>query len=351
MAAIRIEQPEVFHEIHQLVLQLLKEGALTGIRIDHVDGLYDPGAYLRQWQQWAEKHLSQTPDSRRRSLFILVEKILGKNEHLNQDWPTHGTTGYDFLALVNNLFVQTENRRAFDQIYTRFIKHSSDWDDLEYRCKKLIMNSSLPSEINALGHQLNLLSERNRRSRDFTLNSLISAVREIIACFPVYRTYVTPTPSDEVADRDRAYIRLAVARAKRRNPAINNLVFDFIRTLLLKLPGEESEWNWEDACPFVMKFQQTTSPVMAKAVEDTAFYRYNRLISLNEVGGEPEQFGILLPTFHEQMSERQLKWPHSLSATSTHDTKRGEDIRARLNVLSEIPKRMAKAFGAVASTE
>ena len=342
LAAIRIEQPEVFQAIHRLALELLQEGALTGIRIDHVDGLYDPGAYLRQWQQWAEGHLSQTPDSRGRTLFILVEKILGKHENLNEDWPIHGTTGYDFLTLVNNLFVQPENRRAFDQTYTRFIKHSSHWDDLEYRCKKLIMNNSLPSEINALGHQLNLLSERNRRSRDFTLNSLINAVREIMACFPVYRTYVTPSIAEGVTDRDKAYIRLAVARAKRRNPAVNNLLFDFIRLLLLKLPGEESEWNWEDASPFVMTFQQTTSPVMAKAVEDTAFYIYNRLVSLNEVGGEPDQFGVSLPAFHERMSERQLKWPHSISATSTHDTKRGEDVRARLNVLSEIPKEWRK---------
>ena len=342
LAAIRIEESEVFNEIHQLVLQFLQEGSLTGIRIDHVDGLYDPRAYLRQWQLWAEKHLSQTPDAKGRFLFILVEKILGKNEPLSEDWPTHGTTGYDFLALVNNIFVQTEHRRAFDQIYARFIKHSFEWDDLVYRCKELIMSSSMSSEINVLGHQLNLLSERNRRTRDFTLNSLVHAVREIIACFPVYRTYVTPSPSEEVMDRDRAYIRLAVARAKRRNPAVNNLVFDFIRTLLLKLPGEGSEWNWEDACPFVMKFQQTTSPVMAKGAEDTAFYIYNRLVSLNEVGGEPEQFGIPIATFHERMSERQLKWPHGLSATSTHDTKRGEDIRARLNVLSEIPKEWRK---------
>ncbi len=342
LAAIRIEESEVFNEIHQLVLQFLQEGSLTGIRIDHVDGLYDPRAYLRQWQLWAEKHLSQTADAKGRFLFILVEKILGKNEPLSEDWATHGTTGYDFLALLNNIFIQTENRRAFDQIYARFIKHSFEWDDLVYRCKELIMSSSMSSEINALGHQLNLLSERNRRTRDFTLNSLIHAVREIIACFPVYRTYVTPPPSEEVMDRDRAYIRLAVARAKRRNPAVNNLVFDFIRTLLLKLPGEGSEWNWDDACPFVMKFQQTTSPVMAKGAEDTAFYIYNRLVSLNEVGGEPDQFGIPLQTFHERISERQHKWPHGLSATSTHDTKRGEDIRARLNVLSEIPKEWHK---------
>ena len=342
LAAIRIEQPEVFNEMHQLVLQFLKKGSLTGIRIDHVDGLYDPRAYLRQWQMWAENNLNHKADSRGHSLFILVEKILGKNEPLSEDWPIHGTTGYDFLGTLNNLFVRAENRRAFDQVYTRFIKRSTDWEDLVYRCKELIVSSSMSSEINALGHQLNLLSERNRRSRDFTLNSLIHAVREIIASFPVYRTYVTPAPTEEVMDRDRVYIRLAVARAKRRNPAVSNLVFDFIRTLLLKVPGEGSDWHWEDACPFVMKFQQTTSPVMAKGVEDTAFYIYNRLLSLNEVGGEPEPFGLPLSTFHERMHERQLKWPHGLSATSTHDTKRGEDVRARLNVLSEIPKEWHK---------
>ena len=342
LAAIRIEEPEVFKEIHQLVLRQLREGALTGIRIDHVDGLYDPRAYLIQWQYWAEKHLNHPPDSKGRFLYILVEKILGKNEPLSEDWATHGTTGYDFLALVNNVFVQPENRKAFDQIYNRFIKQSFNWDELVYRCKELIMSSSMSSEINVLGHQLNLLSERNRRTRDFTLNSLTHAVREIIACFPVYRTYVTPPPSEDVKDHDRAFIRLAVARAKRRNPAVNNLVFDFIRMLLLKLPGEASDWNWEEACPFVMKFQQTTSPVMAKGVEDTAFYIYNRLVSLNEVGGEPEQFGIPLSAFHERMVERQLKWPQGLSATSTHDTKRGEDVRARLNVLSEIPKEWRK---------
>ena len=345
LAAIRIEQPEVFEEIHQLVLRFLQEGSLTGIRIDHVDGLYDPGAYLQQWQQWAAEHLNLPSDLRGRSLYLLVEKILGKNEPLNETWPTHGTTGYDFLTLLNNLFVQTDHERIFDQIYSRFIKDSSDLDDLVYRCKKLIMSSSLSSEINALGHQLNLLSERNRRTRDFTLNSLIHAVREIIACFPVYRTYVTPSDSEEVLDRDRVYIRLAVARAKRRNPAITNLVFDFIRTLLLKLPGEGMGWSWDEAYPFVMKFQQTTSPVMAKSVEDTAFYIYNRLISLNEVGGEPGHFGIPLSTFHERMRERQLKWSHGLSTTSTHDTKRGEDIRARLNVLSEIPKEWRKHVG------
>jgi (1->4)-alpha-D-glucan 1-alpha-D-glucosylmutase len=199
------------------------------------------------------------------------------------------------------------------------------------------MTSSMSGEINALGHQLNVLSERNRRSRDFTLNSLIHAIREIIACFPVYRTYIGPDDLESLLDRDRAYIRLAVARAKRRNPAISNLVFDFIRDLLLKIHQDSPDLDWEVIRPFVMKFQQTTSPVTAKGVEDTAFYIYNRLTSLNEVGGEPQHFGVPLSTFHQYMQDRATQWPSSLSTTSTHDTKRSEDVRARINVLSEIP--------------
>jgi len=195
----------------------------------------------------------------------------------------------------------------------------------------------MAGDINALGHELNVLSEQNRRSRDFTLNSLIYAIREIIACFPVYRTYVRPDSKEPVTDRDRAYIRLAVARAKRRNPALSNLVFDFIRDLLMNTPQDSSPLEWEIIRPFVMKFQQTTSPVTAKGVEDTAFYQYNRLTSLNEVGGEPQHFGVSLSKFHHYMQERAEHWPWSLSSTSTHDTKRGEDVRARINVLSEIP--------------
>ena len=337
LAAIRMEQPAVFQEAQQKIFDLVASGAVTGLRIDHVDGLYDPQGYLAQWQTWAAQQFQATPDSQGRVLYLLVEKILGTGERLNPDWPIHGTTGYDFLSLVNRLFVQTSHHKQIEQLYTRFTKNSIHYDDLIYHCKKLIMTSSMAGEINALGHELNVLSERNRRSRDFTLNSLIHAIREIIACFPVYRTYVRPDPKQPVTDRDRAYIRLAVARAKRRNPALSNLVFDFIRELLMNTPQDASPLDWEILRPFVMKFQQTTSPVTAKGVEDTAFYQYNRLTSLNEVGGEPQHFGVSLSNFHQYMQDRAEHWPWSLSSTSTHDTKRSEDVRARINVLSEIP--------------
>lgn len=338
LAAIRMEQPEVFQAAHQKIFELLTSGAVNGLRIDHVDGLYNPRAFLAQWQQWAAEHLEVQADTQGRSLYLLVEKILGTEERLTSDWLCHGTTGYDYLSLVNQLFIQETHQRQIEQIYSRFTKQSLHYDDLIYDCKNLIMTSSMSGEINALGHQLNVLSERNRRSRDFTLNSLIHAIREIIACFPVYRTYIGPDPLEGVLDRDRAYIRLAVARAKRRNPAISNLVFDFIRDLLLRIPQNSPDLDWEVIRPFVMKFQQTTSPVTAKGVEDTAFYCYNRLTSLNEVGGEPQHFGVPLSTFHQYMQDRATQWPASLSSTSTHDTKRSEDVRARINVLSEIPK-------------
>lgn len=330
LAAIRMEDEEVMKESHVLVFRLVKEGCVTGLRIDHVDGLSDPGGYLRQWQAWAQCELL-------RPLFLVVEKILGKDEPLPETWPVSGTTGYDFLNLVNGLFVHAEHERTMDEFYARFIRRRISFEELAYESKKLIMRASMASEINVLGHQLNLLSERDRRSRDFTLNSLTNAIREIIACFPVYRTYVTEGP-EPLLDRDRAYIRLAVAKAKRRNPALSGLVFDFVRSLLLKEWDERTQQDRRGQLRFVMKFQQMTSPVTAKGIEDTAYYTYNRLVSLNEVGGDPQQFGVTLATFHKRMRERQAYWPSSLSATSTHDTKRSEDARARINVLSEIPR-------------
>ncbi|HKR80739.1 MAG TPA: malto-oligosyltrehalose synthase [Nitrospira sp.] len=332
LAAIRMEDEAVFHESHQLLLQCVRQGLVRGCRIDHVDGLYDPGRYLRQLRE-----LTTPADGSGAPLFIVVEKILGKDEPLPETWPVQGTTGYDFLNHVNGLFVAGGNEKFFSSFYAKVTGREGEYADLVYACKQLIMQVSMASEINVLGHQLNVISERDRRSRDFTLNNLTHAIREIIACFPVYRTYVTEGP-ETVADRDRAYIHMAVARAKRRNPAISGQVFDFIRSILLKQRETRTKEDQEEQIRFVMKFQQTTSPVTAKGVEDTAFYRYHRLVSLNEVGGEPEQFGLTVEEFHKRMWERQARWPLSLSASSTHDTKRSEDMRARINVLSELPQ-------------
>lgn len=336
LAALRMENPEVFEASHQLVFRLLREGAVTGLRIDHVDGLYDPADYLQKLQGWARKEWPEVADSESRPLYLIVEKILGANERIPESWPVHGNTGYDFLALVNGLFVHRANERSIEAAYARFVDKEDTFEELAYRCKRLIMNVSMASELNVLGHQLNRLSERDRRSRDYTLNSLTHAIREIIACFPVYRTYITASP-EGILDRDRAFIWQAVAKAKRRNPALSGLVFEFVRDLLLQAADSRQPHDVE-RLRFVMKFQQTTSPVTAKGIEDTAFYRYHRLVSLNEVGADPQHFGTTPTMAHQQLKERQGRWPATLSATATHDTKRGEDVRMRIAVLSEVPK-------------
>jgi (1->4)-alpha-D-glucan 1-alpha-D-glucosylmutase len=269
--------------------------------------------------------------------FIVVEKILSQGEQL-PDWPIHGTTGYEFAAEVNNLFVDRRSEDALTDIYVRFSRDRRErpsFADLVYRSKKQVVHETISGDINSLGHQLNRFSERNRHFRDFTLYSLISTLKEIIACFPVYRTYVTEQGA--VSEHDRRYIVQAVRDAKRRAPNMTGLIFDFIERLLLKETPIVTREECVERARFIGKFQQITGPVAAKGGEDTALYLYNRLVSLNEVGSDPTEFGLDSSAVHHWMMERHRQWPHALSTTSTHDTKRGEDVRARLNVLSEIP--------------
>jgi (1->4)-alpha-D-glucan 1-alpha-D-glucosylmutase len=371
LGALRVEFPDVFRETHRLVMELIRKGQVTGLRVDHPDGLYDPSGYFRELQkscflqvrlgyrevlgreieaarqgQDAEEEIlklyaeAMASDPSYKPFYIVGEKILIKGERMPEEWPIFSTTGYVFLNSANGVFVDTGNARAFDEIYARFIRDKMNLQEIVYDNKKLIMQVSMSSEVNTLGHYLNRLSEKNRHTRDFTLNSLTHAIIEVIAYFPVYRTY---TNSDSVTDRDRQYTEQALAKAKRKNPAISESIFDFLRdVLLLRHPKDCSEEDRKEWLDFVMKFQQITGPVMAKGVEDTTFYTYNRLLSLNEVGGAPERFGTPLDTFHGQNIERSKFWPHALIASSTHDTKRGEDVRARINVLSEIPEEWKK---------
>ncbi len=333
LAAVRMEDPEVFDEVHRFVLDLVARGAATGLRIDHVDGLYAPADYLARLQARAGAALGVQGD---RPLFVVVEKILEAGEPLPA-WPVHGTTGYEFAAVVNGLFVDGRNEPAMDDLYARMARGHEriSFAEIAYRSRKLVMHETMSGDINSLGHRLNQFSERHRHYRDFTLYSLISTLKEIIASFPVYRTYVT---SDcPVAESDRRYVAAAVGRARRRAPTIAGMVFSFVERMLLKeTPGSTPEADAErDA--FIGKFQQITSPVAAKGIEDMAFYVYNRLISLNDVGTDPTVFGLAPDTVHLWMTERQQRWPAALSATSTHDSKRGEDVRVRIDVLSEIP--------------
>jgi (1->4)-alpha-D-glucan 1-alpha-D-glucosylmutase len=378
LAAIRVEEPEVFSSVHELVFRLVKEGHVTGLRIDHIDGLHDPEQYLRHLQGGCRKALRRSvsaatatadrgsriedrtdaaildprssPQSAiERPFYVAVEEILGHDERLRESWAAHGTTGYDFLNLLNGLFVDAQNAEAFGKLYRRLAGVESDFADVAYESKKLILETAMSSELHMLARRLDRISEQSRYTRDFTLNSLQHALGEVIACFPVYRSYIRPK-ADEVGEEDRRYISRAIRNAKRRNPTVSASIFDFIESLLMLRDSEvveRPEMSDDDGLrerrEFVMRFQQLTGPVAAKGIEDTAFYRFYPLASLCEVGGEPSRFGVSSATFHRRNRERLALWPHTMLASSTHDTKRSEDARARINALSEVPVRWYRA--------
>jgi len=343
LGAIRVEDPVVFEETHRLVLSLVAAGKVNGLRIDHADGLLEPEQYFKRLLSACDTH-DQTVSavSSGRAFYLIGEKILIEAEQLPASWPLYGTTGYDFAIQVNGLFVNTANARQFDTLYTHFVQQRINFQEITLAKKKLVMQVAMSSEINMLGYYLNKISEQSRHTRDFTLNSLTKSIIDVIAHFPVYRTYID---TFTVTERDRKYIEAAVIRAKRHNPAISASVFDFIHDVLLlnfqDTMSDEHKQSWLD---FVKRFQQITGPVMAKGVEDSAFYVYNRLVSLNEVGGNPGRFGITLEAFHNQNMDRCKSRPLAMLATSTHDTKRSEDVRARINVLSEIPEQWRKGI-------
>ncbi|HUG55271.1 MAG TPA: malto-oligosyltrehalose synthase [Vicinamibacteria bacterium] len=321
LAALRVEEAEVFEALHALPLRLASEGAVQGLRIDHVDGLFDPSDYLARLPEGA---------------YVVVEKILIGEERLREDWPVQGTTGYDFLNLLSGLLADPGGRRELDAVYGRFTGLREHASDVAYECRKLVLDVSMSSEITVLARRLDRISEHHRFSRDFTLNSLQAALGEVIACFPVYRTYLR-AETGKVAPEDRRYIEAAVRLAKRRNPATSESLFDFVASvLLLADPDGLDEAQRRERRDFVMRFQQLTGPVMAKGLEDTASYRLHPLASLNEVGSELGAPAVSLERFHRENAARLRTWPHTMNATSTHDTKRDEDVRARIHVLSEV---------------
>jgi (1->4)-alpha-D-glucan 1-alpha-D-glucosylmutase len=361
LVGLRMENPRVFAATHQLLRRLLAQGSVAGLRIDHPDGLLNPAQYFVRLQMLyaasqccgpeprgavAENGIEEEVQTifgqhewmlRQVPFYVVVEKILEPGEHL-PPWPVDGTVGYGFANLVNGVLIDSRNRRSFTRLYERFLGGPVDPDTVIYEAKSLVMNTALASEVAVLTHLLDEISSADRHARDFTVKSLATAIRETIACFPVYRTYVDERGN--VIERDRAYIDTAIARAKRRNEAMPAPIFDFLRNILL-LQGSAPEGDGEQYRKwlyFVLKFQQLSGPVMAKGLEDTACYVYNRLASVNEVGGSPKAFGVPVEEFHRGNLERAENWPHAMLLTSSHDTKRSEDVRARLNVLTEMPR-------------
>jgi (1->4)-alpha-D-glucan 1-alpha-D-glucosylmutase len=330
LAALRVENEEVFEATHRRVLQLIGEGKIDGVRIDHVDGLYDPAGYLHRLQRRIGKVRGHEWP---RALYLVVEKINLSFEHLPDDWPVHGETGYHFANVVNRMLIDAATRTRMDRVYRALSGEAQEARDVAYECQQLILRRSLASELNVATNQLARIARSDRSTRDFTFNNLRQALAEVIACFPVYRTYV----AEAVSDSDRRYVEWAIAAARRRRAASEAPVFDFVRAaLLLQLPAA-SDAQLRAHRAFAMKFQQITAPITAKGIEDTALYRYNRLLALNEVGGEPGNYGGGgVRAFHADAEYRARHWPHEMLATSTHDTKRSEDVRARLAVLSEM---------------
>ena len=320
LAGVRVEDPALFAELHAMVLRRVAAGEIHGLRVDHIDGLYDP-------ERYCERLRAATPDG----CYLVVEKILAAHERL-PPWPVQGTTGYDFAATATALFVDDSAAEQFTRIYRDFTGCSGDFDALLAECKHLVMRRELASELAVLARMATRLAQSQRRSRDFTRAALTEALREIVACFPVYRSYVTERG---VSDDDRRHIGWAVGRARRRLRELDDSVFDVLHELLLGRLDDRSDIG---ALEFAMKLQQYTGPVMAKGMEDTAFYRFNRLLALNEVGAQPAVFGIGIAAFHQQMQQRARERPQDLLAGSTHDTKRGEDARARVAALTAFPQ-------------
>jgi (1->4)-alpha-D-glucan 1-alpha-D-glucosylmutase len=362
LVGLRMENGRVFAATHCLIRHLLAEKSVTGLRIDHCDGLYNPEQYLIDLQRLYIASQCEGPEidgktddfgiectvidglrgydweKTRGPLYVTVEKILEPGEYMPTKWPVHGTSGYDFVYFGNSIFIQHENEQKFNAIYARAVDYASqlaDPADIVYRSKLQVMQNSLASEVHVLTNMLSKIASADRHARDFTDAILETVIRETIACFPVYRTYIDE--AGKYTSRDSNFILNAIRSAKRRNSDVDASAFDFLRDRLFLKKREGGSALDPAQLRFALKFQQLTGPVMAKGVEDTTFYVYNRFISANEVGGSAESFGISLDALHKSNQERLKLSPDTMLTTSTHDTKRSEDVRNRLNVLSEMP--------------
>ncbi|MEO6409309.1 MAG: malto-oligosyltrehalose synthase [Burkholderiaceae bacterium] len=342
LAALRMDRPEVFEDTHKLVLELAVSGAIDGLRIDHPHGLADPAGYfLRLQQRYAELAglpAPQSIDGARPAtlpLYVVIEKIVAPHEQMPRDWAVQGTTGYRFANVINGVMIDTAAKARLDRVWRAFAGDEVEtFDELAWRGRHLVMEGSLAGELTVLATALLRLARADRRTRDFTLNSLRRALADVVASFPVYRTYVVDKPSPQ----DRRFIAWAIGRGQRRSLGSDASVFEFLRRVLLGRPlaGAPAELL-TGYRSFTQRFQQYTAPVAAKGIEDTALYRHHRLISVNDVGGDPDAFGVTVSAFHGASRDRALHWPQTMLASSTHDAKRSEDVRARIDVISEMP--------------
>ncbi len=327
LIGLRMEDEVVFRATHTRVLEWLKDQSLAGIRIDHVDGLRDPLRYLRRIKEAAPGAL------------VYVEKILEADEPLREEWPVEGTTGYEFLTAVDRFFVKASAEDRFSRFYSYFTGEHRMYEEIVAECKRQVLNDLLASDVNRLVGQFRRMCEADRRLRDFDRETITTALVEVLAGYPVYRSYVDSGPYNEPNELDKAIITVAVRSAQAANPEIDSEIFDALALYLSRMHEEAYTAEPEIAEDFALRAQQLSAPVTAKGAEDTALYVYNRFVALNEVGGNPATFGSSIEAFGTFLAERNRSMPRGLNAASTHDTKRGEDTRHRLTTISEVPDR------------
>jgi (1->4)-alpha-D-glucan 1-alpha-D-glucosylmutase len=330
LSGVRVESAACFAQTHRLLFALIEDGSVQGVRVDHIDGLFDPKGYCELLR--AHGYATGFP------LYIVVEKILARHERVPENWCVDGTTGYEFCSVVTALFADARSEKRFDDVYRSFTRERERFDQTAYASKTAVVDDMFSGELEAFASSLCHIANSRPASSAYSEDCLRSALREICIAFPAYRTYVA---GEGASEEDRRVVQEAVALARRRAPEIDDAVFSFVSSILTTeaVYRDDPRYERRETLAFAMKFQQYTPAFMAKGVEDTAFYRYVRLLSLNEVGGDPSRFGVSLEDFHQEMYERAKFSPHGLCATSTHDCKRGEDVRARINVLSEMPER------------
>ncbi len=334
-----MDSEEVFAATHDFVLELAAQGKIAGLRIDHPDGLYDPAWYFERLQARYRELLARhtaVPPTGNAGIYVVLEKISAAHEQLPSTWPIHGDTGYGFATAMNALLVDPTARSRIERVWHAFVgSEARDFETAVYEGKRAIMRGALAAGLTTLAGEALQIARADRHTRDFTFSALRHALAETVAWFPVYRTYISARGSSA---QDRRYIEWAVTRARRMSRVADESIFDFVRALLLgQAPADATPAVAQRFLELAMRFQQYTAPVAAKGVEDTAFYAYARLVSLNDVGGDPSRFGMTRRAFHRAMRERCLHWPSTLVATSTHDNKRSEDVRARIDVISERP--------------
>ena len=342
LAALRIEREQVFEATHALALDLAAKGWVDGLRINHPDGLLDPAGYFNRLQQgYARRKGLALPahgdDGRpSRPLYVVAEKIAAPGEEVPESWAICGTTGYRFANVANGVLVETRSAARLRRIWHSFTGEAESFADITYQAKRAVARGALSSDLTVLATELLRIARSNRRTRDYTLNTLRLVLSEVVACLAVYRTYITDQPSNQ----DVHFIDLAIRTARQRSRAADTAVFAFVReALLARTVGASPPELRERVLNFAARFQQFSAPVAAKGVEDTAFYRYFPLSSLNEIGGDPDRFGISVVEFHAASADRARRWPHTMLASSTHDNKRSEDVRTRIDVLSEMTGR------------